>query len=55
MFSAEELYNLKLGEEIRRGWTITRVPGGWIFSQGNGSSSVFVPYHNEFYKKDTTQ
>jgi hypothetical protein len=48
MFNAEELYAMKLGDEIQRGWYITRVPGGWIFAQGNGEATVFVPYNNEF-------
>ena len=53
--TARELYGLKLLETIRKdAWTITRVPGGWIFSAyyDGGSSAtdigVFVPFDNEF-------
>lgn len=46
--AAKELYDMKMHEMIGRGWEITRVPGGWIYSQGNGAASLFVPYDNEF-------
>lgn len=48
MFTREQIYNLDLGEEIKCGFYICRVPGGWIFGQGNGESCVFVPYSEEF-------
>ncbi len=50
MFTAEKLYGMKLGEEYNCGFMIVRVPGGWIFAQGNGASAVFVPFDNEFMK-----
>lgn len=49
---AKKLDRLELHEEMKSktGWQITRVPGGWIYSQGNGESSVFVPYENSFFR-----
>jgi hypothetical protein len=47
----KNLYELTIGEDTLLGeWTITRVPGGWLFLHygGCGKTSVFVPYHNEF-------
>lgn len=51
MFTAKQIYDLKLGEEVRCGFYICRVPGGWIFGQGNGGAAVFVPWNNEFEPK----
>lgn len=45
------LYTMKLGEVTKCAyWEVSRVPGGWIFHAGNGSSqtAVFVPWNNEF-------
>lgn len=51
-----DIYKLKLHEsiEIRRlgGFTITRVPGGWLYrflhTGSVTASTVFVPFDNEF-------
>jgi hypothetical protein len=41
-------YELKLGEtyEITKFILVTRVPGGWIYS--DPTSCVFIPYDTEF-------
>jgi hypothetical protein len=43
------IYDLKLGEEMGLlFWSVTRVPGGWIFLGGINTSCCFVPFDNEF-------
>lgn len=53
----DALYSMPLGERIvdngkpRYGfdWIITRVPGGWIYTNERGQGhSVFVPVNDEF-------
>lgn len=44
------IYDLKLHESIKvrgRLW-VSRVPGGWLYEY-LGSTSVFVPYNDEFF------
>jgi hypothetical protein len=49
-----DIYKLALHEVSHNpsGSSVTRVPGGWIYSlkdhNGNLVSSTFVPFHNEF-------
>jgi hypothetical protein len=53
---ARQLYTLKLHESfmLKSSYClVTRVPGGWIYmmppvNDVNTTTSVFVPYHNEF-------
>ena len=43
------LYSMDIHDEIFDcGWSITRVPGGWIYRTNREGSEVFVPFHNEF-------
>jgi len=58
---SSELYDMKLHDQRTLyhpgidgiSWSITRVPGGWIYSSPNtnNSVSVFVPFDNEFMKE----
>lgn len=49
-----DIYELKLHEETTAGkFRVTRVPGGWIYYRGTGSTggqkcAVFIPFDNEF-------
>lgn len=44
-----DIYKMGLMDSIEwRGWTITRVPGGWIFEHVATMTSTFVRYNNEF-------
>ena len=58
MDKSKSIYDLELHEETSsQGWyTITRVPGGWIYELRRPSSnileSVFVPYSDEFKPKE---
>ncbi len=51
---AYKLYYMELGEVLTIddsfGPYYNRVPGGWVMSitNGNHTSSVFIPYHDEF-------
>ena len=49
---AMKMWNMRLNETIIvGGWSITRVPGGWIYlSNEPGGSAVFVPLNREFVK-----
>ena len=57
----EKCYEIKLGETIENIPNnnsiekLTRVPGGWIYVWGDmeGTTSVFVPFNNEFMKPNT--
>lgn len=49
----KEIYGFKMHEgKMYKGFTVLRVPGGWIYRFGIISegplSTVFVPYSNEF-------
>ena len=49
-----ELYSMKLLEwkqiEVDRiKFSVTRVPGGWIFENYNEVARCFVPYSEEFF------
>ena len=46
------IYKLKLLESmpVGRNINITRVPGGWVFSNMQGCT--FIPYDNEFMGHD---
>ena len=53
-----DIYSMKLHEtvitttdDIKREIEITRVPGGWIYARPALSTSVFVPFDNEFQRK----
>ena len=58
---SSELYNMKLHQEDticknggRYGICVMRVPGGWIYKDGNdntGHTQVFVSFDNEFQEK----
>jgi len=60
MKDAETLYGMALHEifYIRAHISVMRVPGGWIYREyyepSEGTDiSVFVPYNNEFQRKDS--
>jgi hypothetical protein len=42
-------------KHITDGFTVLRVPGGWIYTQyrldSNIMTSIFVPFNNEFQKE----
>lgn len=50
------MYQMKLGEKIENdpntnsAEKLIRVPGGWVYIFGDmqGTSSVFIPFDNEF-------
>jgi hypothetical protein len=46
------LYNMKLHTVLHfNGFTVVRVPGGWIYIYGyDNDCGVFVPFNNEFQK-----
>lgn len=53
----DTLYGMTLGDRISSGdadtygfnWTITRVPGGWIYTtEQRHDHSVFVPFSTEY-------
>ena len=49
----KKIYNLKLHESVTdNGTNVMRVPGGWMYrrngSLGNDTTSVFVPFNDEF-------
>lgn len=52
-----DIYTLVLNESIKDGgWVITKVPGGWIYSDyerndGTTLTSCFVPFNNEFQEE----
>lgn len=52
-YSLRPFTEIKIGRQL-----ITRVPGGWIFTNYNSGekelsmTSVFVPYNDEFKPKD---
>jgi hypothetical protein len=51
MTDRTSIYNLKLHEsvEIGNGWTVMRVPGGWIYrNYYHEATCAFVPLNNEF-------
>jgi DNA-directed RNA polymerase subunit RPC12/RpoP len=50
-----EIYGLKLLEKWapNNNEVVTRVPGGWVFSDMQGS--CFVPFNNEFQASGTTR
>lgn len=50
-----KIYNMKLFESIEQftehsRYTITRVPGGWLFRCAT-LTETFVPFNNEFMNK----
>jgi len=52
----KDIYKLKLHEQISidTNLFVTRVPGGWLYSDRAGENlfnTVFVPFHNEFQKE----
>lgn len=55
----KKCYKMELGETIERcpnnntSERLTRVVGGWVYIYGDmqGTSSVFVPFDNEFMVK----
>lgn len=53
----DKIYTLELHESITTGdFRITRVAGGWLYETivNDGIAITFVPFNNEFMKKDTT-
>lgn len=47
---AEQLYEMKCNDDLEvGGYTVRRVPGGWIYLTLRGQS--FVPFSNEFQPK----
>lgn len=52
---SKDIYDMELHEFItpeNTGTYIQRVPGGWIYSYTEENMAVFVPFHNEFQKRD---
>lgn len=48
----EQLYEMKCNDDLEvGGYTVRRVPGGWIYLTIRGQS--FVPFNNEFMPKVT--
>lgn len=52
----KSIYDLDLNEHLhvrnKNYWTTyIRVPGGWTYSAGGGDT-IFIPYNNEFEKKE---
>lgn len=44
--ATKKMYEIELNDSIYlNGYSITRVPGGWIYDRPNGP--VFVPFNNE--------
>lgn len=51
--NAREMWKMPLHDTVKAGpFEICRVPGGWIYSQGNWASSVFVPLNNEMVDRE---
>ena len=56
----EKMYQMKLGEKIENypntnsAEKLVRVPGGWVYIFGDmqGTSSVFIPFDNEFQRAE---
>lgn len=56
----EKMYQMKLGEKIENdpntnsAEKLIRVPGGWVYIFGDmqGTSSVFIPFDNEFQRAE---
>ena len=56
----EKMYQMKLGENIENypntnsAEKLIRVPGGWVYIFGDmqGTSSVFIPFDNEFQRAE---
>ena len=56
----EKMYQMKLGEKIENSPNtnsaekLIRVPGGWVYIFGDmqGTSSVFIPFDNEFQRAE---
>jgi hypothetical protein len=50
MENTKTIYELELHEILPTlNWSITRVPGGWIYRpQGNLLAGTFVPFNDEF-------
>lgn len=54
------MYQMKLGEKIENSPNtnsaekLIRVPGGWVYIFGDmqGTSSVFIPFDNEFQRAE---
>ena len=56
----EKMYQMKLGEKIENdpntnsAEKLIRVPGWWVYIFGDmqGTSSVFIPFDNEFQRAE---
>lgn len=53
MQNYHEIYDINIHENTYfEGFYVTRVPGGWLYTDELAKTSTFVPYNDEFLIKD---